>query len=54
MQEGKTALHIAAANGLIEATESLLAAGADVNTTDHDGHTPMHAALLNHRGKVSV
>ena len=52
MQEGKTALHYAAAAGYAEVTEALIAAGADVNTTDHDSHTPMHAALLNHRGKV--
>lgn len=36
----KTALHVAASNGLIDATQALLLKGADVLATDVNGHTP--------------
>ncbi|KAL3255905.1 hypothetical protein MRX96_046640 [Rhipicephalus microplus] len=36
----KTALHVAASNGLIDATQALLLNGADVLATDVNGHTP--------------
>ncbi|EEC02419.1 ankyrin repeat containing protein, partial [Ixodes scapularis] len=36
----KTALHVAASNGLIDATQALLLKGADVLALDMNGHTP--------------
>ncbi|XP_054289486.1 protein phosphatase 1 regulatory subunit 12B-like isoform X3 [Macrosteles quadrilineatus] len=39
-----SALHVAAAKGYINVIELLLQAGADVDTQDADGWTPLHAA----------
>ena len=38
--EGRTALHLAAANGMVEVVESLLAAGASVTVVDNCGNPP--------------
>lgn len=42
--QGATALHLAAANGDLEAMELLLGAGADHRLTDSAGRTPLHHA----------
>uniref|UniRef100_A0A1A8M7R6 Protein phosphatase 1 regulatory subunit n=1 Tax=Nothobranchius pienaari TaxID=704102 RepID=A0A1A8M7R6_9TELE len=39
-----TALHVAAAKGYIEVLKVLLQCGVDVDSTDTDGWTPLHAA----------
>ncbi|XP_062568532.1 protein phosphatase 1 regulatory subunit 12A-like isoform X15 [Saccostrea cucullata] len=41
---GATALHVAAAKGYMKVINILLKAGADVNSQDYDGWTPLHAA----------
>ncbi|XP_065350467.1 protein phosphatase 1 regulatory subunit 12B-like isoform X3 [Cloeon dipterum] len=41
---GATALHVAAAKGYIQVMKVLLQAGADINSQDVDGWTPLHAA----------
>lgn len=41
---GATALHVAAAKGYTKVMSILLKAGADVNSQDYDGWTPLHAA----------
>ena len=38
--EGRTALHLAAANGMVEVVESLLGAGASVTIVDNCGNPP--------------
>ncbi|XP_057774863.1 protein VAPYRIN-LIKE-like [Salvia miltiorrhiza] len=42
--QGRTALHIAALNGHVEAIQFLVSVGADVDVTDHEGWTPLHFA----------
>eukprot|EP00730_Choanoeca_flexa_P020020 TRINITY_DN9788_c0_g1_i5.p1 TRINITY_DN9788_c0_g1~~TRINITY_DN9788_c0_g1_i5.p1 ORF type:complete len:993 (+),score=211.50 TRINITY_DN9788_c0_g1_i5:183-3161(+) len=44
--DGRTPLHVAAANGVTTATEQLLSAGADVHIRDNHGETPYSSALL--------
>lgn len=44
-QQGITALHAAAAHGLMEILEQLLAAGAEVNARTEDGKTPLAMAI---------
>ncbi|CAB0038714.1 unnamed protein product [Trichogramma brassicae] len=46
-KKGRTPLQLAAANGLKRAIESLLRRGADPNTTDEQGMTPLH--IMSHR-----
>ncbi|KAM8897909.1 uncharacterized protein ankrd53 isoform 3-T3 [Spinachia spinachia] len=47
---GTTPLHLAATEGLLECTETLTRAGADVLARDSVGHTPLDAArILCHR-----
>jgi ankyrin repeat protein len=41
----KTPLHLAAMNAHVEVVESLLVAGADVNTLKTKGHTPLDESL---------
>lgn len=41
--DGKTPLHIAAQWGQLEIAQVLLKHGADANTADHEGRTPLHA-----------
>ncbi|KAK0161953.1 hypothetical protein PV327_008348 [Microctonus hyperodae] len=51
--QGKTALHVASANGLVELVEILLDAGANVNARTIDEHrTPLHLACINSKIKV--
>lgn len=44
LQDGRTALHIAAEKGQIQATRSLLKAGANTNVYDKKGNSPLHEA----------
>jgi len=44
--DGQTRLHIRAAEGLIRIVQKLIGAGADVNSRDFQGSTPLHGALL--------
>ncbi|KAK3098884.1 hypothetical protein FSP39_023968 [Pinctada imbricata] len=41
---GATALHVACAKGYMKVISVLLQAGADINSKDYDGWTPLHAA----------
>lgn len=65
LQDGRTALHISAEKGQIQATKSLLKAGATVNIYDKQGNSPLHEAaqrgyqpivslLLEHDAHVNV
>jgi ankyrin repeat protein len=49
---GRTVLQMAAAGGVVELVESILAAGADVNDKDHHGRTALMTAVVNHRKEV--
>jgi lysophospholipase len=42
--DGRTALHLAAADGELEVVERLLSAGASANAVDRFGHTPLDEA----------
>ena len=52
--DGRTALHLAAAEGHLEAVQFLLARGVDVNATDRWGRTPLDDALLRSRTDVGT
>lgn len=41
---GRTLLHGAAAEGQVDAVETLIALGADLNSKDNQGDTPLHRA----------
>ncbi|VDK22061.1 unnamed protein product, partial [Taenia asiatica] len=45
--EGRTALHVAAASGCVEAILALAQHGAKVNATDMQGYSPLHLASAN-------
>ncbi|XP_060075163.1 E3 ubiquitin-protein ligase MIB2-like [Ylistrum balloti] len=45
-----TPLHLAAHQGYLETAQTLLQHGASVTVIDKDGDTPLHMALLGHRG----
>jgi len=45
--EGKTALHLAAHAGTMDATRVLCEGGAEVDIVDNDDRTPLHVAALN-------
>ncbi|OQR70923.1 serine/threonine-protein phosphatase 6 regulatory ankyrin repeat subunit C-like [Tropilaelaps mercedesae] len=45
--EGRTALHLAARNGLVSATQLLIQKGADVMAKDRFGHTPALCCATN-------
>ena len=47
-RDGRTALHCAVVDGLVERVRSLLADGADVNAHDKAGWTPLHFAVQRH------
>ena len=49
---GETALHVAIAEGNLEAARLLLQHNADVNARDHSGKPPLHNAAIG--GKVEV
>ena len=42
--KGETALHAAAVRGDVAAVREFLSMGADPNTADHAGWTPLHEA----------
>lgn len=44
---GKTALHFAAQQGMLEAVKWLVNKDAKPHTQDKEGNTPLHLALLN-------
>ncbi|KAH6827626.1 hypothetical protein C2S53_015966 [Perilla frutescens var. hirtella] len=43
-EQGRTPLHLAAANGQVEAIQFLVSVGSDGDVTDQDGRTPLHFA----------
>ncbi|KAF3326179.1 ankyrin repeat domain-containing protein 2-like protein [Carex littledalei] len=45
--QGRTALHMAAANGHLAIVDYLIKNGADVNATNLEKNTPLHWACLN-------
>lgn len=49
---GRTPLILAVVNNRADMAEMLLAAGADINTTDAYGNTPLHVAVFCHRAEV--
>ncbi|XP_031706904.1 ankyrin repeat domain-containing protein 53 [Anarrhichthys ocellatus] len=50
---GRTPLHLAASEGLLDCTETLMRAGADVLAQDNMGHTPLDVARIWCRRKVA-
>ena len=52
--EGMTSLHVAAAHGHVEVCKLLLKQGADLNTKDENGLTPVQLALSNGQNIASV
>ncbi|GJP63541.1 hypothetical protein CLOP_g20606 [Closterium sp. NIES-67] len=50
--EGRTALHMAAANGHTEIAKLLLQRGAPVNAPNRQGNTPLHWAAVNGRDSM--
>ena len=46
-------IFVAAECGNSEATQLLIAEGADVNATDKDGHIPLHASLVTSHFEVA-
>ncbi|CAI8020766.1 E3 ubiquitin-protein ligase MIB2, partial [Geodia barretti] len=53
MYEGRTLLHVAAAEGRIPTTRVLLEYKADLNSRDRAGETPLHAATHYNRYQVA-
>ncbi|XP_049835771.1 serine/threonine-protein phosphatase 6 regulatory ankyrin repeat subunit B-like [Schistocerca gregaria] len=51
-KQGKTPLHIAAAEGDAKTMETLIAAGADVTERDLNGRMPLHWAAQSHRAEA--
>ncbi|CAM8969700.1 unnamed protein product [Rhodiola kirilowii] len=45
--QGRTALHMAAANGHLQIVEYLICNGVDVNASNIEDNTPLHWACLN-------
>ncbi|XP_008782015.2 ankyrin repeat domain-containing protein 2A [Phoenix dactylifera] len=50
--QGRTALHMASANGHLDIVEYLISNGADVNAANSEKNTPLHWACLN--GHIEV
>ncbi|XVF47240.1 hypothetical protein PTKIN_Ptkin03bG0093500 [Pterospermum kingtungense] len=50
--QGRTALHMAAANGHLDIVQYLIGSGVDVNASNVENNTPLHWACLN--GHVEV
>lgn len=48
----RTALHLAAAEGNVEVCQFLLSKGANVNSLDRSGYTPLECALAEEHGDV--
>lgn len=51
--DGRTALHLAAADGSVAIVRAALAAGADPNAVDRRGWTPLHFAAQNYFPEVA-
>ncbi|KAL9250042.1 GA-binding protein subunit beta-2-like protein [Drosera capensis] len=51
-EQGRTALHMAAANGHLDVVEFLLSKGVDVDACNQENNTPLHWACLNGRKEV--
>src|SRR5262249_18969569 len=52
--QSKTALHIAARNGMVRSVPILIAAGADVNARDYLGRTPLMHAVYMEPGRLAI
>lgn len=52
-EAGRTALHMAAANGHLDIVQILVKAGSDVNAKNAQDSTPLHWACLNGKKEVS-
>uniref|UniRef100_A0A453AU56 Uncharacterized protein n=1 Tax=Aegilops tauschii subsp. strangulata TaxID=200361 RepID=A0A453AU56_AEGTS len=50
--QGRTALHMASANGHLAVVEYLIQNGANVNSTNLEKNTPLHWACLNGHTEV--
>ncbi|KAL4203682.1 hypothetical protein AMTRI_Chr01g105130 [Amborella trichopoda] len=50
--QGRTALHMAAANGHLEVVDYLIRNGADPNASNMENNTPLHYACLNGHTQV--
>ncbi|KAL0910965.1 hypothetical protein M5K25_019064 [Dendrobium thyrsiflorum] len=50
--QGRTALHMAAANGHVDIVEYLIRNGVDVNASNNEKNTPLHWACLNGKKEV--
>lgn len=50
--DGRTALHLAAADGQVKMVQFLLDNGADVNVSDRWGATPLQDALRHHQDEI--
>ncbi|BBN02101.1 hypothetical protein MPTK1_2g12800 [Marchantia polymorpha subsp. ruderalis] len=46
-EQGRTALHMASANGHLPVVQFLIAQGADVNSKNAEDNTPLHYAAVN-------
>ncbi|XP_064488586.1 ankyrin repeat domain-containing protein 6-like [Ornithodoros turicata] len=51
--EGRTALHLAAANGYVDTARALILAGAKVNAVDACGYSPLHQAATEGHEEVA-
>ncbi|CAH2222887.1 rabankyrin-5 isoform X1 [Pelobates cultripes] len=51
-RDGQTPLHLASSWGLEEVVQCLLEFGANVNTQDAEGRTPLHIAIINQHSVI--
>lgn len=49
-----TCLHVAASNGWVAGVEALIRGGADVNSADIQGRTPLHSAMREAKGACAA
>ena len=52
--KGRTALHKAAEDALVDVAQVLISKGADVNCRDYESWTPLHYAIQWHGGRFMV